>query len=225
MSLKLSPGCTCCPPPSGVCPQCCSSASEQTEYDVILSGLIDGSNCSICETLNDTFTVNSINEVTPPGSGWGDGWSGMLESKAADVPYGATHACVWTKELSFNCYWNYTAGDFPPLDYMTQRFDIFGILLAKFRITDSNFVWRLIVVYKLLLRCSSSFGADNEDTIDAGWYWELSETTNDCSLSGSETWTSNFPTVDLSVSCVHTTESDFADYCGGSLSLTSVVDG
>lgn len=225
MSLKLSAGCQCCDA-ENVCPTCCSDGTVPAEFDVAFSGLSDTTDCGICDNLNGTFTVSNPKEVTPtyPPTGWADGWSGISTSQSSDVPTGATSACVWQHVMTDFCSWTYNEGSYPMQQQILKRFDIDGIVLAKFKIGTSNFKWRLIVVYNLNITCTSDY-TEQSDAVSDGWYWELSETSNDCNLSGSESWTSYFPTVNLSVDCMLEATATFADYCGGSLSLTSVEDG
>jgi len=237
MSLKLSAGCQCCdtPPPPNTCSNCCSDSTVQTEFDATLTGLSDGTNCDICEDLTGVFTLDGISEKSE-GTGWVDGWSGVTGafgswSRAADIPSGATHACVWNYTFPTvsgiypNCQWNEDVGMFPPFDTILYSFTIYGYTLAKFRISASSFVWRFIVNYQMTVSCSSSFGDHDSSIYNDGWYWEITEITNDCSLNSSDSWTSTVPTFDLDVTCVHNTTANFADFCGGALSLTSVVDG
>lgn len=240
MSLKLSPGCQCCPDDEGTCPIECSAASEQTEFEVTFSGLTDATDCSEnpdspCEAWNGTFTLNGIVHVVPSvhtAPDWSNGWSGNVHSSLWDVPYSATSACVWKYSFEEYCRWTYTVGDSPPQDDIVQGLWAYGIVLARFKRPPNppfwgGYIWRLIITYEASLHCEAPLGSDS-DVKDSGWWWELEEWTNNCSLSGSETWVSSgVPPwgTDLSVSCVHNTDSDFADYCAGTLSLTSVADG
>jgi len=229
MSLKLSPGCQCCdePPPPPTCPDTCSTGTFQDEYDVTLSGLTDTSDCAVCENLNGVFTLGNPIAVTS----FSDGWSGNSLlfggfARASDVPAGATHACVWRSFVpsfpSVFCSWDvYVDG----LCIAGTQFYVFGLTLAKFRISDTSFIWRMIVNYRLALYCSC-YGDYDSDEVSGGWYWQLDETTDDCSLSGSETWTAYTPVVDLNVFCFMVSENlTFADYCGGTLAMTNIEDG
>ena len=62
MSLKLSPGCTCCDA-GGTCAVC--AASPPAEYDVTLSGFANHSSarCTGCSNLDDVYTL--LHEATP----------------------------------------------------------------------------------------------------------------------------------------------------------------
>jgi hypothetical protein len=205
----------------------------QTEFDATLTGLSNGTNCDICEDLTGVFTLDGISEKSK-GAGWVDGWSGLTPSwsQAADVPSGATHACVWnytfpgvgTVDPPF-CIWWETVGMFPPFDTIRYLFGIYGYTLAKFRISAASFVWRFIVNYQMVISCTNTFGDHDSSLYNDGWYWEITESTNDCSLDSSDYWTSIVPTFDFNVTCAHDTTANFADFCGGALSLTSVVDG
>lgn len=220
MSLKLSAGCECCPDDEGTCPNTCTSGTFQDEYDVTLSGISDTSNCDVCEGLNGTFSLSDPVRRTD----FSDGWSGnsMVFAKGADVPSGTTEACVWRNIWSAGCDWYPTIIGFGC--YSNAALDIYGLCLAKFRISATEFIWRMIVNYELTLYCDCGV----LDTVQqsGGWYWQLDETTRDCSLSGSETWTAYVPTVNLFVSCTYLFESlTFADYCGGTLSMTNIENG
>jgi len=224
MSLKLSPGCTCCPSGGDTCPDTCSTGTFQDEYDVTLSGLTDTSGCDVCEDLNGVFTLGNPIAVTS----FSDGWSGNLfgqYARASDVPAGATHACVWRNFVpSGVCHWRPYPSDW---NYCLSdaRFYIYGLCLAKFRINATSFIWRMIVNYELQLSCSCLSESDSS-YVTGGWYWQLNETTDDCSLSGSETWTAYTPIVNLAVGCAYVFENlTFADYCGGTLAMTNIEDG
>jgi len=191
------------------------------EFDLVLAGLENGSNCDICTDLVGDFTLTDPVQIT---SGFdSDGWSGDDWSRAADVPSGTTHACVWKYVNIDYCEWSYSSGSSPPLDDIVKRFDIRGILLARFRITETDYKWRIIILYELKLTCEV-MGMGDEDYINSGWYWEHGENNPKCTLNGEESWTSYFPTASplLSVYCNDTHEADFDDWCDYTLTLTSV---
>lgn len=242
MSLKLSPGCECCD--EEVSCVSCSESTIQTEYDLIMSGLTDGTNCGICEDLNGSFTLTDRFEVNA-SSAIGlsdDGWSlngGRAErtndlwSQAADVPYGATSACVWNYKIppspyyhGVECSWTEQLGTPPFNTAINYRFIFYGYTLAKFKISDTDYKWRLIVNFQLRLRCSDFMGGFDEEYLQDGWYWEISESTTDCHLSTSDSWTGVVPaTFSLSVFCMDSATAGFSDWCAGTLSLTSIEDG
>ena len=216
MSLKLSPGCNCC---VGVC-EACSNTTFKNEYDVTLSGLSNGTLCDECEVLNGTFSLLTEGERIKGSSGWLYGWNQhalqLPLADAADAVAGATSACVW----------NYASGSYHPgceyLDYPIEKeFWLEGLTLAKFKISDTSYVWRLIVVSTMTLWCSYL-----NASVQSGWYWETTSTTKDCHFDGTETWTAHTPSPSVSINCFGTPESLYrTDFCTGTLSLTSVVDG
>ena len=193
-----------------------------TEFDVSFTGLENGSDCDICENLVGDFTLTDPVQIT---SGFDDdGWSGDDWSRAADVPYGTTHACVWKYENIDYCEWSYSSGSAP--DDVTKRFDFRGFLLARFRISDTEYTWRIIILYQLTLSCEV-MGMGDEAWVNSGWYWEHGENNPKCTLNGLESWTANFPTASplLSVYCSDTHEANFSDWCNYTLTLTSVETG
>ena len=190
------------------------------EVDLTFTGLENGSNCDICEDLVGDFTLTDPVQIT---SGFDDdGWSGDDWSRAADVPSGTTHACVWKYVNIDYCEWTYSSGSSPPLDDIVKRFDIRGILIARFRITDTDYKWRIIILYELKLTCEV-MGMGDEALVNSGWYWEHGENNPKCTLNGSETWTAYFPAASplLSVYCSDTHEADFSDWCDYTLVLTN----
>jgi len=241
MSLKLSPGCTCCD--AGTPCISCSESTIQTEYDLIMSGLTDGTDCDICEDLNGSFTLTDRIEVDASSliGLSDDGWSqngGRAErandewSQAADVPSGATSACVWNYKVPspFNhgvsCGWTETLGTPPFGTTIDYRLVFYGYTLAKFKISDTDYKWRLIVNFQLRLICQDFMGGYDADYLQDGWYWEMSESTTDCHLSTSDSWTGVVPaTFSVSVFCMDSATAGFSDWCAGTLSLTSVEDG
>jgi hypothetical protein len=217
MSLKLSPGCQCC----GPC-EACSSTTHQSEYDVTLSGLSNGTLCSYCEVLNGTFSLNTYGEVLKPATGWATGWNrGMTypSADAADAVAGATSACVWnygTYVSSLECL------NFGPWPISERWFWLAGLTLAKFKISDVSYIWRLIVNARLIVNCR--FYAQN--VVASGWYWETTSTTKDCHFDGTETWTANTPSTSVSITCDGSLYTlNRSDFCTGNFTLTSVVDG
>jgi len=225
MSLKLSPGCECCPSDLICAP--CSDGTLQDEFDVTLSGLSNES-CDgpgYCEDLNGTFTLSDRIQVT--AGNFGDGWSGNLEgfdgfAREADVPSGATDACVWRSIWFKYCEFNKTVLD--PSCYSRAQLTIWGLCLAKFRISDTEYIWRMIVNYEMQFRCDC--GTSDIVTQSGGWYWQLDQTTDNCSLSGSESWTAHFPDMELIVSCTGLIDYvTFDDFCSGELSMTNIENG
>ena len=232
MSLKLSPGCTCCPDDS-LCSETCGTTA-QTEYDVALTGLSNGSNCSICEDIVGTFTLNDARSTTSSNPDW------IYGVEAADIPSGATDACVWNyggfPPGGAECSWypvpivGYYCGTSALL-----RFE--NLNLVKFKISATDFKWRMIVKYVIQLQCVCCSGgvAPISDTVSyrSGWYWELSKTTTDCNLSASDSWTAVVPAFTFDVNCEDffcigdsiSETMDWSDFCTGTLSLTSVVNG
>ena len=193
------------------------------EVDLTFTGLENGSNCDICEDLVGDFTLTDPVQLTDAGGRFtADGWSGDTWSRAADVPSGTTHACVWKYVNIDNCYWNYNSGSSPPLDYITKRFDIRGILIARFRITDTDYKWRIIILYQLKVSCTV-MGFSDEALVNSGWYWEHGENNPKCILNGLESWTANFPAASplLSVYCSDTHEANFSDWCDFTLVLNN----
>lgn len=224
--MKMSVGCICC----GPC-DCSDYENTPEEIDVTLSGLYDGSDCDTCSNLNGSFTFTDPLVLTDAGGKFlGNGWyplgwasSTFVYPRAADVPSGTTRACVWKYEADDACSWSYTVGTGIPYDYITQIMGYYGMLLARFKISDTEYIWRIIIQYEFFLRCEV-FGGQI-DTVEDGWYWETTKTSNTCELTGSETWTANFPNNSplLSVTCGYTTNAFLSDYCGGSLTLTSAA--
>lgn len=190
------------------------------EVDVSFTGLENGSDCDICEDLVGNFTLTNPVQIT---SGFTtDGWSGDAWSRAADVPSGTTHACVWKYVNIDYCEWTYSTGSTPPMDDIVKRFDIRGLLVARFRISDTEFKWRIIILYQLFLSCEV-MGFTDEALVNSGWYWEHGENNPKCTLNGLESWTANFPTASplLSVYCSDTHEANFGDWCDFTLILNS----
>tara|TARA_R110002020_G_scaffold276067_1_gene491336 strand:- start:601 stop:1770 length:1170 start_codon:yes stop_codon:yes gene_type:complete len=187
------------------------------EVEITLDGLYNGTDCDICEDLVGDFTLTDPVQITEGFDA--DGWSGDAYSRAADVPYGTTHACVWKYETNKNCSWSYSSGD----DVVTKSFSWAGYLLARFRIAATDYEWRLIVLYKLELECSSDFGTD-EDEVNSGWYWEHGENNPTCAMTGSESWTAYFPEDMplLNAYCYDTHEAEFSDFCDYTLTLENV---
>jgi len=196
-----------------------------TEVDLTFTGLENGSDCDICEDLVGDFTLTDPVQITTasdPTIFDSDGWSGDAWSRAADVPSGTTHACVWKYENIDYCEWTYSSGSSPPMDDIVKRFDIRGILIARFRISDTEYTWRIIILYQLTLSCEV-MGMGDEASVNSGWYWEHGENNPKCTLNGLESWTANFPTASplLSVYCSDTHEANFSDWCDYTLTLTS----
>lgn len=216
MSLKLSPGCNCCAP----C-EACSTATFQQEYDVTLSGLSNGTLCNYCEVLNGTFSLSTYGEVLKPATGWAFGWNagrGRPVANPVDAVAGATSACVWNYSTSFSSlYCQHFA-----CPICEKNFWMEGLTLAKFKISDVSYTWRLIVIYGLLVDCDFI----TRNSVTSGWYWETTSTTKDCHFDGTETWTANTPSPSVSIFCDGSTYTlDRTEFCTGTLSLTSVVDG
>ena len=260
MSLKLSPGCKCCDA-DGVCESVCSDGSMQNEYDVTFAGWSDNSPCvpfgtppeaGVCDaftgkfgyaTSSVPFTLGGGTPVVRSEGAWwqsapfSDGWVGVptsYSSPAADVPSGATGACVWSyffpDRNSVYCTWVDWTGEVHAYLYFE------GYSLCKFRISDTEFIWRLYVFYKWELNCSVSDSPPVSDTdqLTSDWWWQYTSTNNNCSLDGSETWTEHTPSsFDLSVDCsassfamqTYPYTKSLSDFCSSALSLTSVVDG
>tara|TARA_R110000824_G_C15050968_1_gene661433 strand:+ start:186 stop:875 length:690 start_codon:yes stop_codon:yes gene_type:complete len=224
MSLKLSAGCQCC----GPC-DCSDYENTPEEIDVTLSGLYDGDDCDTCSYLNDSFTLTDPLVITDEGGRFtGDGWYDVtwatninVYARAADVPTGTTKACVWKYQADTACSWSYSVGTGIPYDYVTQKMGYYGMLLARFKISSTEYIWRIIILYQLEIRCTV-FGT-TIDSVEDSWYWETTKTSNTCELTGSETWTPNFPSNSplLSVTCGYTTNASLSDYCSGSLTLDS----
>lgn len=196
------------------------------EVDITLDGLVNGADCDICEELVGTFTLTDPYQVSTaddPTRFENDGWAGAGAvgdwARAADVPYGTTHACIWKYDSIDYCEWDYYAD----MDFITKRLDIRGILLVRFRITSTDYKWRIIILYQLKLTCDSGFHID-EALVNSGWYWEYENDTPSCTLTGSESWTAYFPEDIplLEVYCNDTTEADFSDWCDYDLTLTNV---
>lgn len=227
MSLKLSAGCQCCDDePTLVCGDCCSTTTVQDEYEVVLSGLTDTSDCDICTNINGTYTLNNrVAKSSPWVDGWSGGW-GTEWSKAADVNSFATDACVWTYVSSpeLSCEWDITQEQWGFEDTTYYSFRFAGLTLAKFKITSSSFQWRLIVNFEMYIRCTGDWSSE-QDTRNVAWYWSKNESTSDCNLSATDSWTASEPSWDFMVSCNFGHSADFSDFCGGSLSLVSVENG
>jgi len=199
------------------------------EFDITFTGLENGLNCDICEDLVGDFTLTDPVQLTDADGRFdSDGWMPGTDdwSRAADVPSGATHACVWRYDNIDNCYWNYTSGSSPPLDFIVKRFDIRGILLARFRLSDTEFKWRIIILYQLKMSCEV-MGMGDEALVNSGWYWEHGENNPKCTLSGLESWTANFPAASplLEVYCSDTHEANFSDWCDFTLILNKAETG
>lgn len=261
MSLKLSPGCTCCDA-GGVCINACSDGSMQNEYDVTIAGWSDNSPCvpiatppeaGVCDSFTGLFgtatssvpftlgggtTAVDVRGALWRGSPFVDGWiPGFLtgySSPAADVPTGATGACVWSyffpDRNTLYCSWMDWSGEVFAYLYFE------GYSLCKFRISDTEFIWRLYVIYNWILSCAVSDDPPVSDTdqLTSDWWWQYTQTTDDCSLDGSETWTLHAPSsFDLTVDCsgsgfamqTYPYTKNISDFCSSALSLTSVVDG
>jgi len=199
------------------------------EFDINFTGLENSSDCGICENLVGDFTLTDPILVTSAGGTFGsDGWSGDAYSRAADVPSGATHACIWKYEANNSCTWDYIESAPPgmPCDDVTKTLNWRGFLLVRFRISDTVFKWRIIVLYKLTLTCEDD-GVGDEAYVDSGWYWEYGNNNPSCKLNGDEAWTSHFPddTPLLEVYCNNTQEADFSDWCDDTLVLNSAETG
>ena len=93
-------------------------------------------------------------------------------------------------------------------------------MLARFRISDTDYKWRLIVLYELTFGCDGGFGGETQ-TVNSGWYWEHGENNPKCTLNGLESWTSNFPSAAplLNVYCDDTYEANFSAWCDFTLVL------
>jgi len=208
------------------------------EFDVNLTGLVNGTDCDICEDMVGDFTLTDplmITEDTNPDLSE-DGWSlngcrTFCWSKSADVPYGATSACVWNYKIStseilqgVSCEWFEDFPTDPPFyTRVTYKFVFYGYTLARFRISDTEYKWRLIVNFDLELSCSDSYGSETVNVTD-GWYWEFTDTSPDCNLTGDETWVAYFPedVPLLTVYCYDTFEADFSTWCDYDLTLNNV---
>tara|TARA_R110002020_G_scaffold175625_1_gene367600 strand:- start:388 stop:1593 length:1206 start_codon:yes stop_codon:yes gene_type:complete len=202
------------------------------EVEISLDGLYNGSDCDICEDLVGDFTLNSPIQLTDEGGrftadgwypiSWGTGSTNV--ARTADVPSGTTHACVWKYEADEHCSWTESVensmGGFTTLTY---RFDWWGYLLARFRISSSEYKWRLIVLYELRFECNDGFGGVI-DRVNSGWYWEHDVTSPDCILTGDESWDAIFPEdlPLLEVTCDDPHEAEFTDFCNYTLTLTDV---
>ena len=228
MSLKLSAGCQCCDA-GGVCDIVCSDGSMQ---------LFGYATSSVPFTLGGGTTVLDRRGAWWRSSPFVDGWiRGFLtgySSPVADVPTGATGACVWSyffaDRNSVYCSWNDFTGEVNASLYFE------GYSLCKFRISDTEYIWRLYVIYNWELTCAISAATppvSDMDQLTSDWWWEYSQTTNNCSLDGSETWTLHAPSsFDLTVDCsssfamqTYPYTKNISDFCSSALSLTSVVDG
>tara|TARA_R110002020_G_C16234533_1_gene768686 strand:+ start:118 stop:1323 length:1206 start_codon:yes stop_codon:yes gene_type:complete len=199
------------------------------EVDITLDGLVNGADCDICEELVGTFTLTDPIQIT---SGFDfDGWYpidwGTDSADAArylDVPDSTTHACVWKYEANEHCAWDYTTGTPPTEDLIDKEGRFWGFLLARFRISSTEYIWRLIVLYELYMSCSGDYIPSDERRVNSGWYWEYENDTPSCTLTGSESWTSNFPDDAplMWVDCNQMEEAYFSDWCDYDLTLTNV---
>lgn len=237
---KFSPGCCC----GNVCPECVGTVPS--EFDFTTSGLSDTSNCNICDTLDGSFTVRGpyfANSLELNTHGWGGAGSWPRIGDAPD----AFSACIWhytfpkTNGIFPTCTWSPT-----PLAgfncFSEASFTIYGYTLAKFTMLDPDpDVWRLVVEYQMTLTCSCAvwgggppeYCCFDEQVYKSNWFWEHTSTSSSCGLSGSESWSLTTPPIDtygLNVTCDGTVggldevlnESlTFADFCTGSLSLSS----
>tara|TARA_R110002110_G_scaffold7233_3_gene36716 strand:+ start:2661 stop:3869 length:1209 start_codon:yes stop_codon:yes gene_type:complete len=202
------------------------------EVDINFTGLENGYNCDICEDLVGDFTLTDPIQLRDTGGRFtADGWypvnwgtGGQYSARTADVPYGTTHACVWKYEADEGCSWTESVprGD-GFFTTMTYTFHWWGFLLARFRISDTDYKWRLIVLYELTLTCNDGFGGV-VSRVNDGWYWEHGENNPKCTLSGLESWTSYFPSAAplLEVYCDDTHEAEFSDWCDYTLVLNNV---
>ena len=197
------------------------------EFDISFTGLENGSDCDICEDLVGDFTLTDPIQLTDADGRFdSDGWSGDAWSRAADVPSGTTHACVWKYDAAEYCSWTESHGSTPP-ETIIHRFDFQGFLLARFRLSDVDYKWRIIVLYQLELSCGDHMGIYEVDYSNSGWYWEHGENNPKCTLNGLESWTANFPAASplLNVYCHNTWEADFSDWCNFTLVLNSAETG
>ena len=139
-------------------------------------------------------------------------------ARAEDAVAGATSACVWNYKTNFHS--NYCLHYDCPI--CVKSFWMPGLALAKFKISDVSYTWRLIVNWGLLVNCDFL----SESRINSGWYWEMTSTTKDCHFDETETWTAYTPSQSVSIFCDESTYTlDRTEFCTGTLSLTSVVDG
>ena len=202
------------------------------EVEITLDGLYNGTDCDICEDLVGDFTLNSPIQLTDEGGRFtADGWypidwgtGSTNAARTADVPSGTTHACVWKYEADEHCSWTESVeNSFGYFTTITYRFDWWGFLLARFRISSTVYKWRLIVLYELTLECDDGFGGEI-DRVNSGWYWEHGENNPTCAMTGSESWTAYFPEDMplLGVACDDPFEAEFSDFCDYTLTLENV---
>ena len=202
------------------------------EVDINLTGLENGPDCEICDELVGDFTLTEPIQLTDTGGRFNaDGWyptnwgtgSGTY-ARTADVPYGTTRACVWKYEADEGCSWTESVprGD-GFFTTMTYTFHWWGFLVARFKISDTDYKWRLIVLYELTLTCNDGFGGV-VSRVNDGWYWEYGNNNSSCILNGSESWTPYFPAAAplLTVDCDDTHEANFSDWCDYTLVLNSI---
>ena len=203
------------------------------EYDITLDGLYNGDDCDICEDLVGDFTLTDPIQLTDAGGrfnadgwypvGWGTG--GQYSAQTEDVPYGTTSACVWKYEADEGCQWSETVDNgMGGGTYLTYTFHWWGFLLARFKISDTDYKWRLIVLYELTLGCNDGFGTV-VSSVNDGWYWEYGTNNPECALDGEESWTAYFPNDSPLLECdtfMSQSEAEFSDFCNYELTLTNV---
>ena len=225
---KLSPGCCC----GDVCPDC--EGTLPTEFDFTTSGLSDTTDCNICDTLNGSFTVGSPAHFAqgqfPNNSDYPIALSfcRWFYSFGTSTGLGVTYpSCSWspTPRAGFSCSSEAT-------------FTLYAFILARFKMSDTSYKWRLIVNYSMSLSCNCAvwgggppeFCCSDSQVFNNGWFWEHSSSANTCTLSGSESWSLTVPSFNFSVTCnglegglddVLNETLSFSDFCSGSLSLSS----
>lgn len=236
MSLKLSAGCQCCDTQCS----CSDMSGTAAEYDLTFSGW-SGSPLLSCDTgslscdfFDDTFTMQYPYNHTHLSGGTCSYWSAFFyndetwwvwaNSNCVQVPDYTTWICTWNYVIPYaeaqRCRIETTIG----MDDVVMDFYINGWTLARFQISGSSYIWRIVPHYWFHLECNYMGMMHDDDTTAWGWWWEYdSGTTQKCDFDGTETWTLT-SIGSLSVSCYQSHTLDLSDFCVGTL-MPSVVTG
>ena len=151
-------------------------------------------------------------------------WWVWANSNCVQVPDYTTWICTWNYVIPYadaqRCRIETTIG----MDDVIMDFYITGWTLARFQISGSSYIWRIVPHYWFHLSCDYMGMMHDDDTTAWGWWWEYdSGTTQKCDFDGSETWTLT-SIGSLSVSCNESHTLDLSDFCVGTL-MPSVVTG
>ena len=170
MTLKLSPGCTCC--------DCCRNGTVPQEYDISFSGFTD-SECDACEELDGTFSASFIGYNTPSGC-----------IRDLFTPY---NCCRW--RYSFDdiptCDF-YTEMPGSTVNSLHVYVYFYYIDLTARELGTGGTIWELEILANVIVWWADSSGVNisEEGRALCRLVWTLNDASwrPDCDLDGSETW-------------------------------------